>query len=164
MRSTRRSRAGAVFDAPLVSAATTAYPSIADRANGGTSIGDTTSAAATRPAAASSGTRSTRVIGRTEASSRRRASSSVIVDANGLIGVRSPVRLLHHVSELRDDEPFHRQTDSRLGSRQRDDDAARRKTGACPAHHRCGANLLEAQHPEELSKAVEPFVQETADR
>src|SRR5262252_7827353 len=122
MRSTRRSRAGAVFDAPLVSAATTAYPSIADRANGGTSIGDTTSAAATRPAAASSGTRSTRVIGRTEASSRRRA------------------------------------------ARQRDDDAARRKAGACTAHHRRGANLLEAQHPEEFPEAVEALVQEAADR
>jgi hypothetical protein len=35
----------------MVSAATTAYPSIADRANGGTSIVDDTSVAATRPAA-----------------------------------------------------------------------------------------------------------------
>src|SRR5262245_2947399 len=158
MRSTRRRRAGALFDAPVVSAATTAYPSIADRANGGTSIGDTTSAAATRAAAASSGTCSIRAIGRTAASRRRRASSRVIVDVNGLIGSRSPVRLLHHVSELRDDEPFHRRTDGGLRSRQRDDDAARGEACTGAAHHRGSADLLVAEHPEKLAESVEPFV------
>src|SRR4029077_4342116 len=57
----------------------------ADRANGGTSIVETIGAAATRPAAAESGTRSRRAIGRTAASSRRRASSSEMVDVNGLM-------------------------------------------------------------------------------
>jgi hypothetical protein len=72
-------------DADAVSDAITAYPSIADRANGGTSSWDATSEAATRPAASASPTRSIREIGRTLASSRRRASSSEIVDVNGLI-------------------------------------------------------------------------------
>jgi len=71
-----------------VSAAITAYPSIADRAKGGTSIGDATSLAATRPAASSRRTRSVRSIGRMFASRRLRASSSEIVDVNGRISVR----------------------------------------------------------------------------
>src|SRR5437763_7925666 len=85
MRSIRPRTAGWCRDADAVSAATTAYPSIADRANGGTSSGDVTSAAATRPAAAPSRTRSVREIGRTLASSRGRASSREIVEVNGRI-------------------------------------------------------------------------------
>jgi hypothetical protein len=50
-------------------------------------MGDVTSAAATRPAAASIATRSIRVTGRTAASSRRRASSREIVEVNGLIAI-----------------------------------------------------------------------------
>ena len=56
---------------------------MAERANGGTSIGEGTSAATTRPAAPAMPTCSVRAIGRTAASSRRRASSSEIVDVKG---------------------------------------------------------------------------------
>src|SRR5437764_10174361 len=83
-----RSDAGDVRDAPTVSEAITAYPSIADRANGGTSTGEVTAAALNRPDASASGTRSVRAIGRTFAARRRRASSREIVDVNERI-VRS---------------------------------------------------------------------------
>src|SRR5436305_331323 len=153
MRSISRSRAGAAFDASATSSAMTAYPSIADRANGGTSIGDRTSVAATRPPASSRRTRSVRAIGRRFAARRRRASSSGIVEVNGRIRnwnayvQRQPRKhedakkridfffvvswlrgciwraalsrsLLHEMSELRNEEPFHRETHGRLGSRQ----------------------------------------------
>ena len=48
---------GTSSDAPNVSSATTAKPSTFERSNDGTSTGETTSAASTRPSAASSGTR-----------------------------------------------------------------------------------------------------------
>src|SRR5205823_12897378 len=86
------------------------------------SIGDTTSAAATRPCASASGTRSTRAVGRTAVSRRRRASSSEIVDVNGLIvDVRSTVwdayllrGLFDEVPQLRNDQALHREAHRRL--------------------------------------------------
>src|SRR5262249_25341391 len=134
---------------------------MAERENGGTSIGETTSNEATRPAAASSGTRSVRSIGRTAASRRLLASSSEIVDANGRM---LPAGLLHHVTEFRDHEPPHRQPDRRLRPGERDDDAPCREAGGSAAHHRGGADLLEAEHPEELAEAVETLVEQAADR
>src|SRR3954451_6802582 len=162
MRSSSRSRAGVDRDAPSVSAAITAYPSIADRANGGTSIGEVTSAAATRPPASSSGTRSMRAIGRTDASNRRRASSSEIVEVKGLIATRrvSLARLLHEMSELRDQQPLHREPHRRFRSGQRDDDVPGGDAGAGAAHHRRGSDLLEAEHAKELAEAVEPLLQQ----
>ena len=59
-----------------------------DRAKGGTSIGEVTVEAATRPAASSSGTRSVRSMGVMAAASRSRASASEIVDVNGRISAR----------------------------------------------------------------------------
>ncbi len=52
---TTRSDAGAPSDAPAVSAARTAYPSIAVFANGGTGSVATTASASTRPRASASG-------------------------------------------------------------------------------------------------------------
>ena len=89
MRSSCRRRVGVSRVAAVVSAAMTAYPSIADRANAGTSMDEETSTAAMRPAAASSVTRSVRPIGRTADASRRRASSNEMVEVNGLISCRS---------------------------------------------------------------------------
>src|SRR6266702_2753135 len=91
-----RSRAGVARDAPLVSAAMTAYPSMADRANGGTSMGELTSAAATRPAAAARLTHSVRAIGAAAASRRRRASTSDIVDVKGRIVFHGPAEAGHY--------------------------------------------------------------------
>src|SRR5688572_13425632 len=85
MRSTMRRRAGVVGDAPSVSAAITAYPSIADRAKGGTSMRETTSALAIRPLASARLTHSVRAIGRMAPASRWRASSREIVEVKGRI-------------------------------------------------------------------------------
>src|SRR2546425_10644717 len=95
MRSTMRSRAGAERDAADVSRDATAYPSIAARANGGTSYADVTSRTLTRPVASPSGRRSVREIGATASFKMRRASSSGIVEVNGRITVtaRCSVRL-----------------------------------------------------------------------
>jgi hypothetical protein len=65
---------------------------MADRENGGTSTAETMSPAATRPDASAVATRSVRVMGRTFASSRARASVNEIVDVNGRIQVVSCLR------------------------------------------------------------------------
>src|SRR5712692_9382466 len=97
MRSTMRSRTGDRGVAPAVSAATTAYPSIADLANGGTSMLDVTSHATTRPAASANRTRSVLASGRIAAARRRRASSSEMVDVKGR---KLSIRLPDQVAEL----------------------------------------------------------------
>src|SRR5580704_142542 len=104
---------------------------MADRANGGTSIAEMTSAAATRPAASSRRARSVRAIGRTAASSRRRASSSEIVEENGRITLgRSSRGLLDEMSQLGNQQPLQREPHRGLGPWQRDDDVARNDAGA----------------------------------
>src|SRR5258707_7870723 len=146
---------------------------MAARANGGTSIGDETSAAATRPAARWSGTRSVRSIGRTAAASRRRASSREIVDVNGRTtripnpDARTPLSsrgLLHEMPELWQQQPAHCEPHCRLGSRQRYDDFAVRHAGACAAHHRRRSDLLVTEHPKELAESVETLLQQRVDR
>ncbi len=74
--STMRTVRGASSDAPNVSSATTAKPSTFDRSNDGTSTGETTSAARTRPSAAVSGTRSIPRGVRSSAARNRRSASS----------------------------------------------------------------------------------------
>ena len=62
----------------------TAYPSIAERENGGTNMRAATSADATRPTASARRTRSVRDTGRTCDESSLRASSIEMVVLNGL--------------------------------------------------------------------------------
>src|SRR5262245_16732450 len=130
---------------------------MAARVNGGTSIVDATSAAATRPAAWCSGIRSTLSMGRTPSRSRRRASSIEIVEEKGRTALF--LRLLDHVCQLGDHELFHREPDGGFRSRQRDDDPSARQPGACAAHHRGRADLFETQHPEQFPETVQPLLQ-----
>src|SRR5262245_62545828 len=117
-------------------------------------MGDATSAAATRPPARSSATRSTRSMARTCSRSRRRASSSEMVEENGLTAMLL-LGLLDHVRQLRHDETLHCQPHGRLGPRERDDDAARRDAGARAAHDRGGPDVLVAEHTEQFARSEE---------
>src|SRR6266567_6594964 len=67
---------GTSSDAPNVSSATTAKPSTFERSNDGTSTGDTTSAASTRPSDTSSGTTSLPRGMQSMAARKRRSASS----------------------------------------------------------------------------------------
>src|SRR3954465_7967387 len=122
--------------AAAVSAAITAYPSMADRANGGTSIGETRSWPATRQAAAASGTRSVRAIGITAASRRRRASSKEIVEVNGRTSASG---FADQGPELGGEKFGDGEPHGGLRARQRHDDAAGDRAGDGAAHHRGGA-------------------------
>src|SRR5439155_16943841 len=157
MCSTTRIRTGAPRLAAAVSAAISAYPSIAERAKGGTSMGDATAPAATRPAASPIGARSIREIGTTASASRWRASSSEMVEVNGRI--TSPRRLAHEMAQLGHEQFLERQPDGRLRSRQRDDDSTSDETGAGTAQHRRRADLVVTQHAKQLAEAVEPLLQ-----
>src|SRR3954469_18959224 len=154
---------------------------MADRENGGTSMCEVISSAATRPPASSSRTRSVRVIGRTAASRRRRASSSEIVATKGrtragalslsmtarrpetndaLRPSASPRCLLHQVAEFRNQQTLHGQADRGLRSGQRDDDVSGGDAGTGAAHHRGGTDLFVAEHPEQLPESVEALLKQ----
>ena len=53
-----------------------------------------------------------------------------------------------------------RQPHGGFRSRQRDDDAAGGEAGGRAAHHRGGADLLVAEHPEQLAESVEPLLEQ----
>ena len=59
---------------------------------------------------------------------------------------------------------LHRQPHGGFRSGQRDDDAAGDEAGAGAAHHRGRADLLVAQHAEQLAEAVEPLLEQRVDR
>ena len=80
-----RSTFGSYRPAPNVSAATTAYPSIAARSNGGTSRAEIAASARTRLFASRIGTRSTRSTGIAASIRSAIASPSGIVSRMGLI-------------------------------------------------------------------------------
>src|SRR5581483_666160 len=161
MRSITRSVAGVSRVAAATSAARTAYPSIAERANGGTSIAENTSDATTRPPASISATRCVRSIGRTFACRRRRASSSEIVEANGRILL---ARLLDQMSELRQQQALHGEAHRLLRPWQADDDASGGEPGAGAAHHRRRSDLVEAEPAEEFAESVETLLQDRRHR
>ena len=56
-----------------------------------------------------------------------------------------------------------RQADGVLRARQRDDDLAAAGPGAGAAQHRGGADLLEAEHPEQLAEAGQPLLEQPVD-
>src|SRR5688572_4741216 len=74
------------------------------------------------------------------------------------------VQLLNDVPEFRQDQSCHRQADGVLGSWQDEDGFTADGAGAGAAEHRCGADFLERQHPEQLAEAVELFFQQPIDR
>src|SRR6185503_16168422 len=73
-------------------------------------------------------------------------------------------RLLHEMAELRDDQLLHRQPHRLLGTRQRDDNPPGNGARAGAAHDRRRADLLVAEHAEQLAEAVEPLLQQRGDR
>ena len=66
--------------------------------------------------------------------------------------------------ELREDQLRHREADRGLRARQREDRASPGSARARPAQHRRGADLLVAEHPEQLAEAVEPFLEQAGNR
>ena len=77
---------------------------------------------------------------------------------------RSLCELPHEVAELGEDQLRHRQPDGVLGSRQDEDRGAARDAGGGARHHRGAADLLVAEHPEQLAEAVEPLLEQAGDR
>src|SRR5688500_666727 len=163
MGSTQRSVIGASDVAPSVSPARTANPSTAARSNGGTSASATMASARTRPAASPSGPHSVRSIGVTESSAMASASRSGMVSRIGRMRVLS-LELADDVPELWQNQLLHRQADRLLGSRQREDGGLANRPRAGAAEHGGGADLLVAEHAEQLAEAIEPLVHQFGER
>src|SRR5690606_18072094 len=135
-----------------------AYPSIADRVNAGTSTGARTSAAATRPIASRMAIRSMRSMGLAAAIVRASASSKGITCVN-----RSGRTLLlqfpRQVPDLRDDEFGHRKANGGFGSGQDEDGRCAGDARRGAREHGARADVAEAQHAEQFAEPREGRVE-----
>src|SRR5262245_57061859 len=171
-RSTHLSVFGECAPARNVFSATTAYPSIAARSNGGTSTAAVTSREATRPSACASGTVSLRVIGAASLRTICSASSKSTVSVIGRMRLLEVCQLAfvvcrefpHDVPDFRQDEALHRKLYGGLGPGQHEDRASVHDPCRRAGQHGRGADVLVAQHSKQLAEAVNPFVEKRRHR
>src|SRR5262245_1174408 len=135
---------------------------MAARANGGTSKAATRSSASTRPGRSSSASRSVRTTGSPLAARMARASAMVTSVRFSRRGISAPC-LAYEMPEFWQQELVHGQTHSGFRAGHGHENLTSCDPCARPREHGRRAYVRVAQHPEQLTKAVDWFLEQPAD-
>src|SRR4030095_5722472 len=135
---------------------------MAARANGGTSKAATRSSASTRPGRSSSSSRSLRSIALPREARMARASAMVTSVRFSRRGMSAP-RLAYEMPEFGQQELVHGQTHSGFRAGHGYENLTSCDPRARPREHCRRTYVRVAQHPEQLTKAVDRLLEQPAD-